>query len=167
MSEEKQRDGVVKSLGFERMVDRGTESGRAVLHFQATTAMCHSGNVVQGGFITGWIDMAMANVVMAQGAQGNPLVAGDQGELPRFRAAGAGDRGSLDRAHGPLHRVRRRALVERGGRCSGQSQFDHEAHQTARIAAVLHTNAVKSAPIASACDLAPNARGEAVRAIVL
>lgn len=73
MSEEKQRDGVVKSLGFERMVDRGTESGRAVLHFQATPAMCHSGNIVQGGFVTGWIDMAMANVLMSQSEQGNPL----------------------------------------------------------------------------------------------
>src|ERR1700761_8756273 len=73
MAEEKQRDGVVKSLGFERMVDRGTESGRAVLHFQATEAMCHSGGIVQGGFVTGWIDMAMANVLMSQSEQGNPL----------------------------------------------------------------------------------------------
>lgn len=73
MSEEKKRDGVVASLGFERMVDNGAESGRAVLHFQATMAMCHSGGIVQGGFVTGWIDMAMANVLMSQSEQGNPL----------------------------------------------------------------------------------------------
>jgi len=31
----------------------------------ATPAMCHSGDVVQGGFITGWMDAAMAYVTMA------------------------------------------------------------------------------------------------------
>jgi uncharacterized protein (TIGR00369 family) len=28
--------------------------------------MCHSGGVVQGGFITGWLDAAMAHAVIAQ-----------------------------------------------------------------------------------------------------
>jgi acyl-CoA thioesterase len=73
MPEEKKPHGVAKSLAFERMVDNGAQSGRAVLHFRPTHEMCHSGNVVQGGFITGWIDMAMANVVMSQSDQGNPL----------------------------------------------------------------------------------------------
>jgi uncharacterized protein (TIGR00369 family) len=73
MSEENKPHGVAKSLGFERMVDNGATSGRAVLHFRPTMEMCHSGGIVQGGFVTGWIDMAMATVVMAQPAQGNPL----------------------------------------------------------------------------------------------
>lgn len=28
--------------------------------------MCHSGGIVQGGFVTGWIDAAMAYAMMAQ-----------------------------------------------------------------------------------------------------
>jgi len=53
------------SLGLERVVDHG-ESGRAVIEYRATMAMCHSGGIVQGGFITGWLDAAMAHVVLAQ-----------------------------------------------------------------------------------------------------
>jgi uncharacterized protein (TIGR00369 family) len=51
-------------LGIERIVDRGA-SGKAVVHCRATMEMCHSGGVVQGGFVTGWIDAAMAYLVMA------------------------------------------------------------------------------------------------------
>jgi acyl-CoA thioesterase len=60
-------DGLSQSLGLERIVDRG-EGGKAVLHYRATMAMCHSGGIVQGGFVTGWIDAAMAHVVIAQTA---------------------------------------------------------------------------------------------------
>lgn len=56
-----------------RLVEDGS-SGKAVLEVQATTAMCHSGGIVQGGFITGWIDAAMANVVITQtGGKQRPL----------------------------------------------------------------------------------------------
>ena len=58
--------GIAELLGLERVVDDGGKSGRAVLQFRATMTMCHSGGVVQGGFVTGWIDMAMAHVVLAQ-----------------------------------------------------------------------------------------------------
>jgi uncharacterized protein (TIGR00369 family) len=65
--------GVAKALGMEKVVDRG-ESGRAVIHYRARMDMCHSGGIVQGGFITGWIDAAMAHVVMAQSENAaNPL----------------------------------------------------------------------------------------------
>lgn len=65
--------GVAKLMGFERLVDNGAQSGRAVIHFRPTMEMCHSGGIVQGGFVTGWIDMAMAHVLMAQEGQRNPL----------------------------------------------------------------------------------------------
>ena len=52
------------SLGLERVVAQG-EDGRSIIHYRATMAMCHSGGIVQGGFITGWIDAAMAYVVIA------------------------------------------------------------------------------------------------------
>ncbi len=54
-----------ESLGIEGVVDAG-EAGKAVLRCRATMAMCHSGGVVQGGFVTGWIDAAMAHVVIAR-----------------------------------------------------------------------------------------------------
>ncbi|MEI9932880.1 MAG: prolyl oligopeptidase family serine peptidase [Rhizomicrobium sp.] len=54
-----------QSLGLDTVVDRGKESGRSMIHYRATPAMCHSGNIVQGGFVTGWMDAAMAYVTMA------------------------------------------------------------------------------------------------------
>lgn len=65
--------GVAAALAFAKLVDNGAQSGRAVIHFRPTMDMCHSGGIVQGGFITGWIDMAMAHVIMAKQDQGNPL----------------------------------------------------------------------------------------------
>ena len=65
--------GVANALGMEKVVERG-EKGRAVIHYRARLDMCHSGGIVQGGFVTGWIDAAMAHVVMAQSENAaNPL----------------------------------------------------------------------------------------------
>ena len=52
------------TMGLERIVSASPE-GSAVLEYRATPAQCHSGGVVQGGFVTGWIDAAMAHAVMA------------------------------------------------------------------------------------------------------
>ena len=57
-------DALSQSLGLERIVAHG-ETGKSIIHYRATMAMCHSGGIVQGGFVTGWIDAAMAYVVMA------------------------------------------------------------------------------------------------------
>ena len=66
-------DSLLESLGFEREIETG-EPSRAVLHYRATMAMCHSGGVVQGGFVTGWIDAAMAHAVLnATGYTKTPL----------------------------------------------------------------------------------------------
>ena len=66
MSEEDFRpQALMARLGMEKVVDSGA-GGRAVLHFRATMDMCHSGGIVQGGFVTGWIDATMAHAVMAQ-----------------------------------------------------------------------------------------------------
>lgn len=53
-----------QSLGFVRIVELDP-AGRAAIEYQAGMHMCHSGGVVQGGFITGWIDAAMAHAAMA------------------------------------------------------------------------------------------------------
>jgi acyl-CoA thioesterase len=53
------------ALGLEKVVAAG-EDGRAIVHYRARPEMCHSGGVVQGGFVTGWIDAAMANAVFGR-----------------------------------------------------------------------------------------------------
>ena len=53
-----------KTLGFVRRVSMDPE-GRAAIEYEAGMHMCHSGGVVQGGFVTGWIDAAMAHAAMA------------------------------------------------------------------------------------------------------
>ena len=51
-------------LGFVRRGSMDPE-GRAAIEYEAGMHMCHSGGVVQGGFVTGWIDAAMAHAAMA------------------------------------------------------------------------------------------------------
>lgn len=52
------------TMGLVRIVELHSE-GRATIEYQAGPHMCHSGGVVQGGFVTGWIDAAMAHAAMA------------------------------------------------------------------------------------------------------
>lgn len=57
-------DDLSTTMGFLRIVDLDP-AGRAEIEYQAGMHMCHSGGVVQGGFVTGWIDAAMAHAVMS------------------------------------------------------------------------------------------------------
>jgi acyl-coenzyme A thioesterase PaaI-like protein len=59
------KDPLSQTLGLERIVLMDGEAGRAILEYRAGIHMCHSGGVVQGGFITGWLDAAMAHAVIA------------------------------------------------------------------------------------------------------
>ena len=60
-------DDLNDALGFVRRVEISDE-GRATVEYRAGRHMGHSGGVVQGGFVTGWIDAAMAHAVMAMTA---------------------------------------------------------------------------------------------------
>ena len=51
-------------MGLVRIVELDPD-GRAILEYNAREEMCHSGGVVQGGFVTGWIDAAMAHTATA------------------------------------------------------------------------------------------------------
>ena len=51
-------------MGLIRIVEMD-KSGRAVLEYDAKQEQCHSGGVVQGGFVSGWIDAAMAHAAIA------------------------------------------------------------------------------------------------------
>ena len=58
-----------ETLGLIRVVSTDAE-GHARLEYEAKQAQCHSGGVVQGGFISGWIDAAMAHAAMARNGPG-------------------------------------------------------------------------------------------------
>ncbi|MEH3035112.1 MAG: PaaI family thioesterase [Sphingomonas adhaesiva] len=55
-----------RTLGLIRVIEMNPE-GRARIAYAAGQHMCHSGGVVQGGFVTGWIDAAMAHAAIAMG----------------------------------------------------------------------------------------------------
>ncbi|MCB0990608.1 MAG: PaaI family thioesterase [Acidimicrobiales bacterium] len=57
---------VLATLGDGRVVESDGENGRSVLEFECKPEMCHSGGVAQGGFVTGWIDSAMAHACIAR-----------------------------------------------------------------------------------------------------
>lgn len=57
-------DPLYAAMGLVRIVSMDP-AGRATLEYRARPEMCHSGGVVQGGFVTGWIDAAMAHAAIA------------------------------------------------------------------------------------------------------
>lgn len=58
------KTNLIQTLGQRRLLSM--EGGRAVIEYEAGMHMCHSGGVVQGGFVTGWIDAAMAHAAISQ-----------------------------------------------------------------------------------------------------
>ena len=80
---------MLETLGFHRRVLM--EDGRAAIEFMAGAHMCHSGGIVQGGFVTGWIDAAMAHAVFSLG---RPDVAPAEAG-PQPAAASAADSASI------------------------------------------------------------------------
>lgn len=57
------------TMGLVRVVSTDP-AGRASIEYEAKIEQCHSGGVVQGGFISGWIDAAMAHAAMAKNGAG-------------------------------------------------------------------------------------------------
>ncbi len=66
-------EGLDRAMGLVRRRE-ADPSGRAVVEYQAGLHMCHSGGVVQGGFISGWLDAAMAHAAIARlGTEMTPM----------------------------------------------------------------------------------------------
>jgi acyl-CoA thioesterase len=55
---------LLESLGDGRMIEFIAGENRVVMEFTGKPEFCHSGDVIQGGFVTGWIDSAMAHAAM-------------------------------------------------------------------------------------------------------
>lgn len=58
------------TLGFVEVLEIDAEAGRARIAYEARMDHCHSGGVVQGGFVSGWIDGAMAHACIARNGRG-------------------------------------------------------------------------------------------------
>mgnify|MGYP001071958143 FL=1 len=54
------------TLGIDKILFLNTNQGIASASYEAKKEMCHSGGIVQGGFITGWLDAVMALACMAK-----------------------------------------------------------------------------------------------------
>tara|TARA_B100000795_G_scaffold262596_1_gene240698 strand:+ start:2672 stop:3091 length:420 start_codon:yes stop_codon:yes gene_type:complete len=53
-----------QGLGFNKIIEFSKEESSIKIEYIAEHRHCHSGNIVQGGYVTGWIDSAMAHSVM-------------------------------------------------------------------------------------------------------
>jgi acyl-coenzyme A thioesterase PaaI-like protein len=64
---------LLNALGGVRLLEVDPEAGRVQAAFVCRSEFCHSGGTTaQGGFVTGWMDFAMAFAVIARsGAQSN------------------------------------------------------------------------------------------------
>ena len=57
------------ALGIKKIKLLDTDIGRAIVEYNAEKHMCHSGNIVQGGVIPGWLDASMAVACMAMAGE--------------------------------------------------------------------------------------------------
>ena len=55
---------MLDTLGHIRDIEVDKPGGRVVAEFEARPEFTHSGGIVQGGFITGWIDSTMARAAL-------------------------------------------------------------------------------------------------------
>ena len=63
-TEHMKQQPLFQGMGFSKILDFSKEENSIRLEYIAEHRHCHSGNIVQGGYVTGWIDSAMAHSVM-------------------------------------------------------------------------------------------------------
>ena len=126
-------DTLFESLGFVRDVPSG-DPARAILEYRATMAMCHSGGVVQGGFITGWIDAAMAHAVLsASGRTKTPLSL--EIKISFLKPAGPG----LVIAEGWIEQMGHKTAFLEGRLLNEAGEVLAKGTSTAKLAPLTHT----------------------------
>jgi acyl-CoA thioesterase len=63
-------DGLLESMGFVKVLSTDRKLGVVRAEFEAFRRFCHTdGRIVQGGFISGWLDFAMAQAVIVRAAE--------------------------------------------------------------------------------------------------
>jgi len=58
------RQPALITLGYSDILEADPEHGRVKFKFVARPEFCHSGDIVQGGFLTGMVDTAMAHAAI-------------------------------------------------------------------------------------------------------
>ena len=62
-------NSLLKTLGDGEVLALDGEAGRSTIRFTVKPEMCHTGGIAQGGFVTGWIDSAMAHACIGRFGQ--------------------------------------------------------------------------------------------------
>jgi len=121
-------EGLAALLGQVRIIESDGEAGRAGVEYLATMAMCHSGGVVQGGFIAGWLDQAMSMAVMAtHDHELSPMTL--EMKVSYFAPAGPG----TVIAEGWVERAGRSTAFLEGRLLNGRGEILAKASATARL----------------------------------
>jgi acyl-coenzyme A thioesterase PaaI-like protein len=104
------------------------EAGRVVIEYRAALRMCHSGGVVQGGFVAAWLDAAMARAAIA-GAGGEVTPMTLELKVSYFAPVGP----CLVVAEGWVERRGRSICFLEGRLLNGASEVLAKASSTARL----------------------------------
>jgi uncharacterized protein (TIGR00369 family) len=63
-------DGLLESMGFVQVLSTDRKLGVVRAEFEAMKRFCHTNStIVQGGFISGWLDFSMAQAVIVRAAE--------------------------------------------------------------------------------------------------
>lgn len=120
--------GVLATLGDGRVVESDGVAGRSVLEFTCRPDMCHSGGVAQGGFVTGWIDSAMAHACIARYTT-DFWIATLEVKVSFFRPATPG----LVVAEGWIERAGKQTVFAEGRLLDGDGEVLAKANSTIRL----------------------------------
>jgi acyl-CoA thioesterase len=116
------------ALGQVRVLSDDEQTGRTAIEFQARPEMCHSGGVVQGGFIAGWLDSAMSYAAMARsGREMSPMTL--ELKVSYFQPVGPG----LVVAEGWVERYGRSTAFLEGRLLNAAGEVMAKASATARL----------------------------------
>lgn len=119
---------VLATLGDGRVTESDDEAGRAVIEFTCAPEMCHSGGVAQGGFVTGWIDAAMAHACIARYTTAY-WIATLEVKVSFFRPATPG----LVIAEGWIERAGKQTVFTEGQLLDGEGAVLAKASSTIRL----------------------------------
>ncbi|MFV0524042.1 MAG: PaaI family thioesterase [Acidimicrobiales bacterium] len=119
---------VLTTLGDGRVVESDGATGRAAIEFTCRPEMCHSGGVAQGGFVTGWIDSAMARACIARYTEAY-WIATLEVKVSFFRPANPGP----VRAEGWIERAGKQTVFAEGHLLDGEGRLLAKASSTIRL----------------------------------
>lgn len=115
-------------LGNGRVIEVDDTTGRAIVEFTCTPEMCHSGGVAQGGFVTGWIDAAMAYACIARYSTAY-WIATLEVKVSFFRPANPGP----VRSEGWIERAGKQTVFTEGRLLDAEGQVVAKASSTIRL----------------------------------